>query len=144
MTLFTKEKLALRPGMWTWSSFPNHGPISHSKISVQWTRLYHLSGILLPLQPLQWRHDERDGVPNYHRLDHLLSHLFTRRSKKTSKLRVTGLCEGISPVPCEFPAQKGQWREKCFYLMPSSWSLHTSLCSCCLIMLKCVGSNHVA
>ena len=26
--------------------------------------------------------------------------------KKTSKLRVTGLCEGISPVIDEFPAQK--------------------------------------
>ena len=28
-----------------------------------------------------------------------------RRSKKTSKLRVTGLCEGNSPVTGEFPAQ---------------------------------------
>ena len=31
-----------------------------------------------------------------------------RRSKKTSKLRVTGLCDGNSPVTGEFPAQKGQ------------------------------------
>ena len=30
---------------------------------------------------------------------------FRRRSKKTSKLRVTGLCAGISPVIGEFPAQ---------------------------------------
>ena len=29
-----------------------------------------------------------------------------RRSKKTSKLRVTGLCEGNSPVTDEFPAQR--------------------------------------
>ena len=29
-----------------------------------------------------------------------------RRSKKTSKLRVTGLCEGNSPVIGEFPAQR--------------------------------------
>ena len=29
-----------------------------------------------------------------------------RRSKKTSKLRVTGLCEGNSPVTGKFPAQK--------------------------------------
>ena len=29
-----------------------------------------------------------------------------RRSKKTSKLRVTGLCEGNSPVTGEFPAQR--------------------------------------
>ena len=28
-----------------------------------------------------------------------------RKHKKTSKLRVTGLCEGISPVTGEFPAQ---------------------------------------
>ena len=28
------------------------------------------------------------------------------RSKKTPKLRVTGLCEGNSPVTGEFPAQK--------------------------------------
>ena len=34
-----------------------------------------------------------------------LSRLFGRRSKKTSKLRVTGLCAGNSPVPGEFPAQ---------------------------------------
>ena len=32
--------------------------------------------------------------------------LFRRRSKKASKLRVTGLCEGNSPETGEFPAQK--------------------------------------
>ena len=32
--------------------------------------------------------------------------LFRRRSKKTSKLRVAGLCEGNSPVTGEFPAQR--------------------------------------
>ena len=31
--------------------------------------------------------------------------IFRRRSKKTSKLRVTGLCAGNSPVTGEFPAQ---------------------------------------
>ena len=40
------------------------------------------------------------------RLKSAASWLFTkRRSKKTSKLRVTGLCEGNSQVICEFPAQ---------------------------------------
>ena len=34
-----------------------------------------------------------------------LNRLFRRRSKKTSKLRVTGLCAGNSPVAGEFPAQ---------------------------------------
>ena len=44
-----------------------------------------------------------------------------RRSKKTSKLRVTGLCEGNSPVAGEFPTQKASYA-KCFHLMTSSWS----------------------
>ena len=35
-----------------------------------------------------------------------------RRSKKTSKLRVTGLCEGNSPVTDEFPAQSASNAEK--------------------------------
>ena len=37
--------------------------------------------------------------------DCLLNRLFRRRSKKTSKLRVAGLCEGNSPVTGEIPAQ---------------------------------------
>ena len=55
---------------------------------------------------LQWRHNERDGVSNHKPHDCLLNRLFRRRSKKTSKLRVTGLCEGNSPVTDEFPAQR--------------------------------------
>ena len=55
---------------------------------------------------LQWRHDERDGVSSYRRLDCLLNHLFRRRSNKTSKLRVTGLCEGNPPVTGGFPSQR--------------------------------------
>ena len=55
---------------------------------------------------LQWRHDGRDGVTNHQPHDCLLKRLFRRRSKKTSKLRVTGLCEGNSPVTGEFPAQR--------------------------------------
>ena len=34
-----------------------------------------------------------------------------RKSKKTSKLRVTGLCEGNSPVTGEFPAQRASYAE---------------------------------
>ena len=56
--------------------------------------------------PLRWRHNQHNGVPNHRRLDCLLGRLFKRRSKKTSKLRVTGLCEGNSPVTGEFPAQR--------------------------------------
>ena len=54
--------------------------------------------------PLQWRHMGRDGVSN-HQLRHcLLNGLFRLRSKKTSKLCVTGLCVENSPVTGEFPA----------------------------------------
>ena len=40
---------------------------------------------------LQWRHNKRDFVSNHQPHDCLLKSLFGRRSKKTSKLRVTGL-----------------------------------------------------
>ena len=55
---------------------------------------------------LQWCHNGRDGVSNHQPHDCLLNRLLWRRSKKTSKLRVTGLCEGNSPVTGEFPAQR--------------------------------------
>ena len=47
---------------------------------------------------LQWRHNERDCVSNHRRLHSLLNRLFGSRSKKTSKLRATGICEGNPPV----------------------------------------------
>ena len=40
--------------------------------------------------------------------------LFMCRSKTTSKLRVTGLCEGNSPVTGEFPAQRAGNAENVF------------------------------
>ena len=43
-----------------------------------------------------WRHNERDCVSNHQLHGCFLNCLFRRRSKKTSKLRVTGLCvQGI-------------------------------------------------
>ena len=54
---------------------------------------------------LQWRHNGRDSVPNQQPHDCLPNRLFRRRSKKTSKLRVTGLCAGNSSGTGEFPAQ---------------------------------------
>ena len=47
---------------------------------------------------LQWRHNERHGVSNRRRLDCFLNHLFRHRSKKTPKLRVSGLYGGKPPV----------------------------------------------
>ena len=63
---------------------------------------------------LRWRHNEHDGVSNHQTLDCLLMCLFRRRSKKTSKFRVTGFCEGNSPVTGEFPAQRVSNAENVF------------------------------
>ena len=54
---------------------------------------------------LRWRHNARDSVSNHQPHDCFLNRLFRRRSKKTPKLRVTGLCVGKSPGTGEFPAQ---------------------------------------
>ena len=55
--------------------------------------------------PLRWRHNGLDSVSNHQPHDCLLNRSFGCRSKKTSNLRVTGLCVGNSPVTGEFPAQ---------------------------------------
>ena len=57
------------------------------------------------MNPLQWRHNGRNGVSNYQPHHCLLNRLFRHRSKKTSKLHVIDLCVGNSLVTGEFPAQ---------------------------------------
>ena len=59
-----------------------------------------------PCGPLQWRHNGHYGISKHQPHHCLLNHLFRRRSKKTSKLRVTGLRAGNSPVTGEFPTQR--------------------------------------
>ena len=65
--------------------------------SLRWACKYHDS--------LRWHHNGRDSVSNHQPHHCLLSRLLGRRSKKTSKLLVTGLCVGNSPGTGEFPAQ---------------------------------------
>ena len=48
---------------------------------------------------LHWRYNDHDGVSNHQPHGCLLNRLFRRRSKKTSKLRITGLCVGNSLGP---------------------------------------------
>ena len=69
---------------------------------------------------LQWRHNGRDSVSNHQPHDCLLNRLFRRRSKKTSKLRVTGLCVGNSPGTGEFPTQMASNAEN----VSISWRHH--------------------
>ena len=52
----------------------------------------------LPRYLLQWRHNGRGNVSNHHGLYYLLNCLFRRKSKKTSKVRITGRCVGSSPA----------------------------------------------
>ena len=73
---------------------------------------------------IKGRHDERDGVSNHQSHDLLLNRLFRRRSKKISKLRVTGLCAGNSLVTGDFPAQRASNAENV-----SIWWRHHVLCS---------------
>ena len=75
----------------------------------QWNRivlLCFLQDHTLATNSLQWRHNERNGISNHQPHDCLLKRLFSHRSKKTSKLHVTGLCEGNSLVTGEYPAQR--------------------------------------
>ena len=74
---------------------------------------------------LQWRHNERNGVSNRQLYDCLLNRLSRRRSKKISKLRITGLCEWNSPVNCEFPVQRTSNAENV-----SIWWRHHVYCTC--------------
>ena len=98
----------------TWLiTFPCTTAKSFGSFPGLWNCLYH-SSILVwgfaenkkSIALLQWRHNEHNGVSNHHPQDCLLIFL-----KKTSKLRVTVLCEGNSPVTGEFPAQRASYAE---------------------------------
>ena len=83
------------------------------KYSTSYTKYCILSWLLKPhlwyfvvfQLALQWHHNGRDSAPNHQPHHCLLNSLFRRRTKKTSKFRVTGLCAGNSPETGEFPAQ---------------------------------------
>ena len=88
------------------------GPVPiHVLVSPDQTLANRLFGSMP--QSLLWRHNGHEGVSN-----HQPQPFIRRRSKKSSKLRVTGLCAWNSPVTTEFPSQMA--RKKCFHLMTSS------------------------
>ena len=70
---------------------------------------------------LRWRHNGRVSYHQPH--DCLLNRLFRRSSMKTSKLRVTGLCAGYSPVTGEFQTQMSSNAEN----ISIWWRHHVSL-----------------
>ena len=84
--------LSSSPNEFSWLIiFPNGNNIPH-----------RTTYCVLEIWSMQWRHNDCEGVLNHQ--PH--ARLFRRRSKNTSKLRVTGLCARNSPVTGEFPAQK--------------------------------------
>ena len=79
----------------------------------------------LYISTLQWRLNERDGISNPRPLGCLLGRLLRGRSKKTSKLRVTGLFEGNPPMTGRIPLQRASnakivsiwWRHHVFRIL---------------------------
>ena len=72
-----------------------YGSLS-SKMKHSWlleAKHHHIESLV----PSRLHHNGRDSVSNHQPHHCLLNPLFRRRSKKTSKLRVTGLCVGNSP-----------------------------------------------
>ena len=88
--------------------------------------------------PLRWRHNERDCVLNHQPYDCLLNRLFRRRSKKISKLRVTGLCAGNSPGTGEFPAQMASNAENV-----SIWWRHHDILNNTLLVYSKLTSHSI-
>ena len=73
--------------------------------------IWFLTRVKAVYLPLRWRHNDNAVVSNHQPHGCLLNRLFRRKSKKTSKLCVTGLCAGNSPGTGEFPAQMASYAE---------------------------------
>ena len=76
------------------------------------------------LWSLQWRHNIRDSVSNHQPHDCLLNRLFRRRSKKTSKLRASGLCAGNSPHKCAVTRKRFPFDDVTMWIL--HWMLSTN------------------
>ena len=97
---------------WEWGGLYNIQPyIASGKIF----RALHVYDVFVYYGDNEWsrltvsllyRYDKPDGVSNHQPYECLLNRSSRRRSKKTPKPRVIGLCEGNSLVTSEFPAQR--------------------------------------
>ena len=91
------------------------------------------------MSPLQWYHNDRDGISIHQPHYCLFNPLFNHRWMKTSKLRVTGLCDGNSWGTGEFPAQRANntenvsiwWHHLANFFLTASTFLY--LYSCCFL-----------
>ena len=101
----------------------------HESQWVMWMVIYVHS-------PLHWRQNDHHGVSNHQPHGCLLNRLFRLRSKKTSKLRVTGAGE--------FPAQRASYAKNVsiWWRHPGhNQAHHMLIChmQCMLCMLGCSG-----
>ena len=93
-------------------SYPNVRSSTNKRTML--TDTYDAIFLQIQAKTLQWRHNGRGSVSNHRPPNCLLNRWFRRRSKKTSKLHVTGLCAENSP-------HKWPVTRICFHLMTSSW-----------------------
>ena len=111
------------------TNYTREPPQSNKWSSAQATRYY----------TLHWRHNDHAGVSHHQTHDCLLNRLFRRRSKKTSKLRVTGLCVGNSPGSGKSP-HKGLVTRKMFPIDDVIMTLshhHYETCPCAPTLWYC-------
>ena len=104
----TKKNLKPTFGLWIHRSpvyFPHKGLKFQKRFKYDCVIMVIVIETCIDIMSLQWRHNVRDGVSNDQPHHCLLNSLFGRRSQKTSKFRVTGLCTGNSPGTGEFPAR---------------------------------------
>ena len=101
---------------------------------------------------LQWCQNGLDGVSNHQPHHCLLSHLFGRRSKKTSMFRVTGLCAGNSPVTGDCRAQMASNAENVsiwcrHHKKYDKWKCYNDIQDCkeslCLIKISSLGKSNL-
>ena len=93
----------------TWSCNQLIAKPGNKKAAHPWPDAYDV----VVFDTLHWRHNDHDGISNHQLHGCLLNRLFRCRSKKTSKLRVTGLCVGNSLGPVNSP-HKGPVTQKMF------------------------------
>ena len=96
---------------------------------------------IIPIKTLQWGHNGCDSISNHQSHDCLLNRLFRRRSKKTSKLRVTGLCAGNSQGPVNSP-HKWPVTQKMFpfddvIMNNTPWNMRM-VCLLCFVFLSVI------
>ena len=123
------------PSLSLWRHYNNRSECNLKKYAQRWAMRFPVSvfwrtstllyrcGIVHGL--LQWRHNGHDSVSNHQPHDCLLKRFFRCRSKKTPKLRVTGLFEGNSPGSGDFPVQMASNAENV-----SIWWRHHDFADC--------------